>query len=231
MEGVLQKDVASLSSDGEVLRVLIVGPDPLARAGLAALLADSPHCIVVGQVAGDAGLVDGLDASAPDVVVWDLGGNPTPELEHLGELAGIGLPIVALVPDETVAVDALAAGARGLLPRDAAGSRLAASVGAAGRGLVVMDPELAPGAWRPRDDLAHVVGSPGSAPPAEELTPRELEVLQLLAEGLPNKAIAHRLHISEHTAKYHVNAILGKLGAQTRTEAVARAARLGLVFF
>ena len=61
------------------------------------------------------------------------------------------------------------------------------------------------------------------------LTPRESEVLQLLAEGLPNKAIAERLGISDHTAKFHVNAILGKLGASTRTEALAQAARLGLV--
>ena len=64
---------------------------------------------------------------------------------------------------------------------------------------------------------------------AEALTPRELEVLQLLAEGLSNKLIAARLGISEHTAKFHVNAILGKLGAQTRAEAVAQAARLGLL--
>lgn len=65
----------------------------------------------------------------------------------------------------------------------------------------------------------------------EELTPREREVVQLLAEGLPNKAIADRLQITEHTVKYHVAAILAKLGAQTRTEAVARAARLGLILF
>jgi DNA-binding NarL/FixJ family response regulator len=64
---------------------------------------------------------------------------------------------------------------------------------------------------------------------AEALTPREQEVIQLLAEGLPNKTIADRLHISEHTVKFHVNAILSKLGAQSRTEAVVRATRLGLL--
>ncbi|MBI1880571.1 MAG: response regulator transcription factor, partial [Chloroflexi bacterium] len=61
------------------------------------------------------------------------------------------------------------------------------------------------------------------------LTPRELEVLQLLAEGLPNKAIARRLDISDHTVKFHVNAILSKLSAQSRTDAVVRATRLGLI--
>lgn len=65
--------------------------------------------------------------------------------------------------------------------------------------------------------------------PAEELTPRELQVLQLVAEGLPNKAIAQRLHISEHTVKFHVAAILSKLDAHTRTEAVTRAVRQGLI--
>ena len=209
----------------------MVGPDPLARAGLAAILADEAGCAVVGQVAADPGLADSVDESAPDVVVWDLGRDPARELEQVAELRGAGPPVVALVGDDTAVHDALAAGVRGLLPRDAAASALAASISAAARGLVVLDPELAPGAWRPRDALVLSDSSPGQPPPVEELTARELEVLQLLAEGLPNKTIAHRLHISEHTAKYHVNAILGKLGAQTRTEAVARAARLGLVFF
>jgi DNA-binding NarL/FixJ family response regulator len=65
--------------------------------------------------------------------------------------------------------------------------------------------------------------------PSDPLTPREQEVLQLLAEGLPNKVIAQRLTISEHTVKFHINAILGKLGAQSRTDAVVRATRSGLL--
>jgi DNA-binding CsgD family transcriptional regulator len=64
---------------------------------------------------------------------------------------------------------------------------------------------------------------------AEALTPRELDVLQLLSQGLANKLIARRLGISEHTVKFHVNAILGKLGAQSRSEAIVQALRLGLV--
>ena len=70
-------------------------------------------------------------------------------------------------------------------------------------------------------------GRPSSS--ARDLTPRELEVLRLLAEGLPNKTVAHRLEISEHTVKFHVNSLLAKLGAQSRTDAVVRATRLGLV--
>jgi DNA-binding NarL/FixJ family response regulator len=68
-----------------------------------------------------------------------------------------------------------------------------------------------------------------AAPSGEGLTARELEVLALVAEGLPNKLIAHRLGISDHTVKFHVNAVLAKLGAQSRTEAVVRAARRGML--
>ena len=117
--------------------------------------------------------------------------------------------------------NALAAGARGVLPRLADAARLTAALHAIAAGLTVLDDALAPAALRAR-----------SARPAalvEPLTPRESEVLQLLAEGLSNRTIAARLGISEHTAKFHVNAILGKLGASTRTEAIVAAARLGLV--
>jgi DNA-binding NarL/FixJ family response regulator len=92
---------------------------------------------------------------------------------------------------------------------------------AAAQGLVVLDPSLSNPALLARD--------PSSPSLVEELTPRELQVLELLAEGLPNKVIARRLGISDHTVKFHVNAVLGKLGAQSRTEAVVRATRLGLI--
>ena len=90
------------------------------------------------------------------------------------------------------------------------------------QGLVVVDPELARAL--PVNRLAEE-----DALVVEPLTPRELDVLQLLAEGAANKEIARRLEISEHTVKYHVNAILGKLSAQSRTEAVVRATRAGLI--
>ena len=117
----------------------------------------------------------------------------------------------------------LEAVAFGLLLRDIEPEALLATVQAVARGLVVLDPELAA-------ELLPEADEPGAvAPPAEALTPRELEVLQLLAEGLANKAIARRLDISDHTVKFHVNAIMGKLNAQSRTEAVVRATRLGLI--
>jgi two-component system nitrate/nitrite response regulator NarL len=211
------------------LRVLIIADDPLARAGLAALLADQPGCTVVGQVAEDTDLPSALDVYRPEVVVWDLGWDPTPgsstplatSLDRLAELGDAALPVVALVSDETHAVEAQIAGARGLLPRNASAECVVAALIAVAQGLVVLDLSFATSVLGARD--------PSSPPLVEELTPRELEVLGLLAEGLPNKAIARRLDISEHTVKFHVNAVMSKLGAQSRTEAVVRATRLGLI--
>jgi two-component system, NarL family, nitrate/nitrite response regulator NarL len=210
------------------LRVLIVADDPLARAGLATLLSHQPDCTIVGQMAAHAEVLGELLLYQPDVVVWDLGWEPTlgpadapTGLEHLAEVRDTGKPVVALLPDERYAALVWAAGVRGLLLRDADAATLALALPAVARGLVVYDAALVSGLLSARP--------PPLMSSTEALTPREQEVLQLLAEGLPNKTIADRLHISEHTVKFHVNAILSKLGAQSRTEAVVRATRLGLL--
>jgi DNA-binding NarL/FixJ family response regulator len=196
------------------LRLLVVSADPLARGGLAALLGAAPGLTVVGQVAPGREAEAALRRSAPEVVAFDLGDG----LAELRELAA-RLPVVALLAAEAQAAEALAAGARGAVFRDAPAERLAAALNAAARGLIALDAGLASSVLR---------AAPAGALD-EPLTPRELEVLALLAEGLANKAIAARLGVSEHTAKFHVNAILGKLGAESRSEAIVRAARLGLV--
>lgn len=195
--------------------------DPLARAGLAALLVDQPGCTVVGQMASDDDLMAQVSVYRPDALLWDLGWDPQPTMDLLADVEDITLPVVALLPDEAGAANAWNAGARGLLLRDADTETLVAALIAVAQGLVVLDSRLA-GALVPAIKMPN-------AGLVEDLTPRELEVLQLLAEGLPNKAIAYKLGISDHTVKFHVNAILGKLGAQSRTEAVVRATRSGLV--
>lgn len=213
------------------LRVLIIADDPLVRAGLATLLADQPGLIVTGRIAAAADLSAQLDIYRPDVLLFDLGWDPSAPrpgsnpaattLETLADLRDAGLPIVALLPDETYYNQAWTAGARSLLLRNAEPEKLQAALLAVGQGLIVLDPGLTAAVLpTPEADLPHL---------ADPLTPRELEVLQLLAEGLPNKAIARRLDISDHTVKFHVNAILSKLNAQSRTDAVVRATRLGLI--
>jgi two-component system nitrate/nitrite response regulator NarL len=203
------------------LRVLIVASDLLARTGLAALLTDQPGCTIVGQVAAETDWPAALEAYRPDVAVWDLGWDPTPALERLSSLADMEIPVVALIPDNAHAAEVWAAGARGLLLRHVDIASLVTALTAAAQGLAVLDPSLAPVAPPTRERRIE--------PFIETLTPRERQVLQLLAEGLPNKAIARHLNISEHTVKFHVNAILGKLGAQNRTEAVTRGVQLGLI--
>ncbi len=195
------------------VRVLVGAADPLSRGGIAALLGGRPEVAVAAQSAPE--LVAAVEAGAADAAAWDVAGAP---LDRLREAAEAGLAILALARSEEEARDALAAGARGAVRRDAPAERIASALAALPRGLVALDATLAAGLLRP-----------APAAPSEGLTPRELEVLALLAEGLGNKAIAQRLGISEHTAKFHVNAILGKLGVASRAEAIVRAARLGMV--
>jgi DNA-binding NarL/FixJ family response regulator len=205
------------------LRLLIMANDPLARAGLAALFADQPDCIVVGQVAVDTGLTEALDIYQPDVVLWDLGWNASSVLEQPIDLQSAETPLVVLLDDPQQAAEIWSAGARGLLHRNADAEQLLAALQAAAHGLVTVDPTLTD-SLLPNSQVA-------PTQLIEDLTPRESEVLQLLAEGLPNKIIARRLEISEHTVKFHVNAIMSKLNAQSRTEAVVRATQLGLILF
>lgn len=114
--------------------------------------------------------------------------------------------------------------ARGYLRRDAGEEEILAAVRAVARGLTVVDPV------RIEELLAPPEGRQRVQPPeGETLTRREMEVLQLIADGLPNKTIATQLGISEHTAKFHVSSVLSKLGAFSRTEAVSTAARRGLL--
>lgn len=208
------------------LRVLVIADNLLARAGLAALLAEQFR--VVGQVAGGESLADDIEVYRPDVLVWDFGWEPKNALDCLSELLDESgenglLPLLILLPDDDHAAESAAllrsANSGGLLLRDAQPDQLATAVNAVGQGLIVFDPVL----------VALPVSEIIPEAPVSPLTAREREVLQLLAEGLANKHIALRLGISDHTVKFHVNAIMNKLNAQSRTDAVVRATRLGLI--
>jgi DNA-binding NarL/FixJ family response regulator len=212
------------------VRVLIVARDPLARAGLAALMGAQPGLVVAGVADPDDDLQHAVAVFRPEVILWDLGPGFDSD-SAVGQMATLLSDgeregrVVALLPPAGAERAAWEAGARGLLPRDAPIERIAAALIAVAHGLAVIEPDLAGGSLFEAELPAF-----SSAPLVEPLTSRELEVLRLLSEGLSNKTIAARLSISEHTVKFHVNAILGKLGAESRTEAVVRATRLGLIF-
>lgn len=205
------------------LRILIIAADALARAGLAALLASEESCLIVGQVAHITDWDEMLELYRPAVALWDLGWENTAELTALTTLSNSGLPLLALVADDSSLSELLPAGVRGILLRDADVERLLLALTAVTHNLLVLDPafELGQTAVKP--------GHPFIREPIEPLTPRELEVLHLLTAGLTNKAIGQALNISQHTVKFHVSAIISKLGAQSRTEAVVLATRMGLL--
>ena len=202
-----------------LLRVLVVCRDRLSRAGLAAVLDQQSGLTVVGQVFGDDNTLLPLDIYVPDVIVWDVSWETSNAVNSLGLLPEDAPPVLALAVTGDQASQARAAGVQAFLSRNASPEALAAAIVALSHGLHVTDPALA--------------GVPPQANPetgsSSLLTPREQDVLKLLAEGLPNKGVASRLEVSEHTVKFHVNSIMGKLNAQSRTEAVTLATRLGLL--
>jgi len=210
-----------------VIRVFIVAASPLARGGLENLLA-TRGVSVVGSSASLESLFEQIVDVEPDLVLVDASGdNSEAALDALVDSNLAGETTVILLsghPRPGWAAEALRAGVRAILPSEVSPNQLAAALEAAMAGLVVMHPsEIAVALPAPSAALSPL------AELAEPLTPREREVLEMLASGLVNKEIAAKLSISEHTVKFHVASILGKLGAATRTEAVSLGFRRGLV--
>lgn len=206
-----------------MIRLLIAAPSAIVRAGLESVGTQGSGIEVVGA-AGLAGLSAAVDRHQPDVVLAALEAHHDEPPEDLIALAARhGAPaIVVLAPDlqSPWTGDALRAGIRGVLPGDLGPREILAAVEAAAAGLSVLHPQDVP---------ALVAERPLPAAPAQTLTPREAQVLAMLAEGHGNKTIAWKLGISEHTAKFHVASILSKLNAGTRTEAVTLGIRRGLI--
>jgi NarL family two-component system response regulator YdfI len=210
-----------------VIRVFIVAASPLIRGGLQSMLADSRFGII-GSAADLESISGQLVDVEPDVVLVEAAADAQEELLNALEDTELAqeYPIIVLSEQPKTAwlSKALRAGVRAVLPRDVAPEQLRTALDAAAAGLVVIHPSeldtvfsATVGPSAPLDELL------------EPLTRREREVLQMLAAGLANKEIATRLAISDHTVKFHVASILGKLGASTRTEAVSAGIRRGLV--
>ena len=197
-------------------RVLVLSPSPVARAGLESLLRNSAGVI---QVVGSAASWSQYSGEDPDVILadWEIGDELSTEISDGAPEAA--LVVVADDPGLPGIAEALRSGVRAVLSRHSSASQIVAAIEAAAAGFVVLQP----------GDLDGLLINPQPASLAEPLTPREVEVLGMLAEGQSNKSIAHRLGISEHTVKFHVTSIMGKLHAGSRTEAVTQGIRQGLI--
>jgi two-component system, NarL family, response regulator YdfI len=210
-----------------VIRVFIVAASPLIRAGLQSMLADS-RVDIAGSAVDFETISGQLVDVEPDVVLVEIGADAHEDLLNALEDAEIAREYVVVVLSEQPRADllskALRAGVRAVLPREVTPEQLRAALEAAAAGLVVVHPSEVNDVLPARAAL-----SPPARELPEPLTPREREVLQMISGGLGNKEIAGRLLISEHTVKFHVASILGKLGASTRTEAVSIVIRHGLV--
>ena len=206
-------------------RFLIKTSSRLAQAGLERLLSSHPALQVVEGLAGNTRGVE--SESPPDVLVVEANTLADPAAREAVDWAGEGGTVVLLVRNPALepVAEALRSGVKAVLPSGMDEAEMVAAIEAAAAGLVVLDAAsletflAAPGA-----------GSTGSSETlVEPLTRREVEVLQLVAAGLGNKEVAARLQISEHTVKFHVASLMGKLGAGSRTEAVTLGIRHGLI--
>jgi DNA-binding NarL/FixJ family response regulator len=198
-------------------------------AGLEALLATHPALATVGRWQEMASLAPQVEAQQPDIVLLDLELADDDALAILETLvAGPHPPAFVVLTDDahgTWAVEALRTGVQAILPRQAHASEIVAAIEAAAVGLVALHRDTIEALLPMLSSALRVL--PGSSQQA--LTPREIEVLSMLAEGLGNKAIAWRLGISEHTVKFHLGSIFTKLNASSRTEAVTLGIRQGLI--
>jgi DNA-binding NarL/FixJ family response regulator len=204
--------------------IVICSADPVRRRELTEMLGAQPQTSVAGVTADLGAALQLIAQSSVDAVVADA---PPPGQLTEWRARRVSAALVVLIDqtDEDASLEALHAGARAILPRSAGGAEIAAAIAAGGRDLATLPRRLIEALIETGANDADEAPQDGGV----ALTPRELDVLNAMADGASNKAIARRLGISFHTAKFHVAAILAKLDADSRTEAVARAAHLGLV--
>jgi DNA-binding NarL/FixJ family response regulator len=208
-----------------MLAIAIFSADPVLRGSLERQVRADPAIAIAGIVDQPSALLQLIGQSQLDAVLADVS---SLEQWAIWE-AGHKQPAFVVLGDDTDEnrLDLLNIGARAILPRTADSDEIVAAIKAVAKGYVFLRHELV-------DSLVSEKSAPDETLPSNdadrvELTPRELEVLAAMADGASNKVIARRLGISFHTAKFHVAAILAKLDADSRTEAVTKAAQAGLV--
>jgi DNA-binding NarL/FixJ family response regulator len=219
------------------IRVLAADDQRVVREGLAMLLSLLPDVEVVGTAADGEEAVALAEATQPDVVLMDLrmprldGAAATRQLRD--RCPGARIIVLTTYADDKSVIDALRAGARGYLTKDAGAGEIHRALRDVTSGRAVIDPAVQ---GHLVDAIAAPAPSPASPVPGDPpnpaaslgLTPREGEVLTLIAEGLSNAEIARHLVVSEATVKSHVNHLLAKIGARSRAQAVSTAFQHGL---
>ncbi|OZB86157.1 MAG: DNA-binding response regulator [Microbacterium sp. 14-71-5] len=204
------------------LTLLVVDDHPVVRDGIVGMVGSAEGIEVVGEASDGAEAIALAEVLAPDVVLMDLRMPRMDGVAALREFArrGIASRVVVLTTFDADAdvLPAIAAGATGYLLKDASRDELLAAIRGAAAGKTVLSPEVA----------SRLVGRV-RAPEASLLTPRELEILGLIADGATNRAAGDRLHVSEGTVKTHLLSIYAKLGVGDRASAVAEGFRRGLL--
>ena len=217
------------------IRILLVDDHAILRQGTAELLKREPGLEVVGQAGNGNEAIELAGALRPDVVVMDIRMPGMSGIEATRQIRQSWLSVQVLVltahDDEPYIFSLLEAGASGYLLKNAPVSDLVTAIRQVHAGESPLHPSIArkivarmSGTRAPAD-----AGTPDGIPTPEELTPRELEVLQMLAQGLSNRAIAEALYISDRTVQAHLTSIYAKMGVQTRLDAVLTAMRRGLL--
>ena len=214
-----------------MVRIMLADDHPIVREGLRALLETQPDFEVIAESANGDETVRLVLKFQPDMLLLDLEMPVMDGVETIRRLCQFShhpriIVFTAFDDDERI-IHAIQAGADGYLLKDRPREEIFKAIRITIEGGSILQPVVA-------SKLLRHVGlqqkeQEAQQFPLEELTERELEVLLLLAKGMPNKEIAAQLVISERTAKFHVSSIMSKLGATNRTEAVARAAQRGLI--
>jgi DNA-binding NarL/FixJ family response regulator len=215
-----------VTTDAAPIRVVIADDHPVVRRGLAALLESVEGVEVVGQAATGREAVREAQLLAPDVVLMDVQMPDLDGVEASRRIAagspGVAVLVLTMHDDDETVLAALRAGARGYLLKGADQEEIRRAVHAVVAGEMIVAPAAA------AHVVARLAAPPAPPAPFPELTPREREVLDAVARGRPNGAIAAELGLAAKTVGNHVSTIFAKLGVATRAEAVVAARRAGL---
>jgi DNA-binding NarL/FixJ family response regulator len=225
------------TSPAATIRVLLVDDHTLFREGVASLLERATDLALAGEAATGEAAVRLATESPPDIVLMDLKmpgmGGIEATRAILERAPHTGIIVLTMFEDDESVIAALRAGARGYVLKDADRGTLLRAIRAVARGEVLLSPAVA------RRVFDHLAGPGDAGPPAvtttparpegvDRLTPREMEVVQLITQGLRNREIAERLSISERTVGNHISSVFAKLSVRDRAEAIIHARRAGL---